>query len=305
MYFFQQWVSIGWTCKIQPTNHNTWPLSQTLSQAIHFKETDLHWQFRGEFVILPSHPILSLSCTSLLNWSLHHQKLFHMLAINLCLLLKNKGNIEIKNKRSSRMNLIIPLWTDKMYLKNRIGSGIWLRQTSNPIKRKICKLKWFQLREKCIMSHYSRLSPCGHLAITDTPIIQTAAESLAKNYRHFDWNKLPTLRTYRHLSWSRHGYQSAPFNILAVLSQFIIYFFLFLSSSLSRWLKSEHSDSLLLWSFYETTVLTSGLDVATCGVANVTRFYSVATKFSSLVANLAPKICDLSSLGKRKLMIIC
>ena len=73
-------------------------------------------------------------------------------------------------------------------------------QTSNPIKRKICKLKWFQWREKCIMSCYSQLSPCGHLAITDTPIIRTAAESLAKNYRHFDWNKLPTLRTYRHLS---------------------------------------------------------------------------------------------------------
>ena len=27
---------------------------------------------------------------------------------------------------------------------------------------------------------YSQLSPCGHLAITDTPIIQTAAKSPAK-----------------------------------------------------------------------------------------------------------------------------
>ena len=36
----------------------------------------------------------------------------------------------------------------------------------------------------------------------------------------------------------------------------------------------------------------SGLDVATCGVANATSFYSVATKFSRLVANLAPKIGD-------------
>ena len=37
----------------------------------------------------------------------------------------------------------------------------------------------------------------------------------------------------------------------------------------------------------------SGLNVATRGVANgrnATRFYSVATKFSHLVANLAPKI---------------
>ena len=33
--------------------------------------------------------------------------------------------------------------------------------------------------------------------------------------------------------------------------------------------------------------LTSGLDVATCEVANATSFYSVATKFSRLVANLA------------------
>ena len=36
----------------------------------------------------------------------------------------------------------------------------------------------------------------------------------------------------------------------------------------------------------------TGLDVATCGVANATSFYSVATKFSRLVANLAPKIGD-------------
>ena len=35
-----------------------------------------------------------------------------------------------------------------------------------------------------------------------------------------------------------------------------------------------------------------GLDVATCGVANATSFYSVATKFSPLVANLATKIGD-------------
>ena len=34
------------------------------------------------------------------------------------------------------------------------------------------------------------------------------------------------------------------------------------------------------------------LDVATCGVANATSFYTVATKFSRLVAYLAPKIGD-------------
>ena len=38
--------------------------------------------------------------------------------------------------------------------------------------------------------------------------------------------------------------------------------------------------------------LVTGLDVATRGVANATSFYSVATKFSRLVANLAPKIGD-------------
>ena len=36
----------------------------------------------------------------------------------------------------------------------------------------------------------------------------------------------------------------------------------------------------------------SGLYVATCGVANATSFYSVAFKFSRLVANLATKIGD-------------
>ena len=36
-----------------------------------------------------------------------------------------------------------------------------------------------------------------------------------------------------------------------------------------------------------------GLDVATCGVANATRFYSLATNFSRLVARLAPRFFDL------------
>ena len=36
----------------------------------------------------------------------------------------------------------------------------------------------------------------------------------------------------------------------------------------------------------------AGLDIATCGVANAISFYSVATRFSSLVTNLAPKISD-------------
>ena len=45
-------------------------------------------------------------------------------------------------------------------------------------------------------------------------------------------------------------------NILVELSQIITYFFLFLCSSLSLWLKSEHPDSCLTWYFYETTVFT-------------------------------------------------
>ena len=47
------------------------------------------------------------------------------------------------------------------------------------------------------------------------------------------------------------------------------------------------------------------LDIATCGVANVTTFYSVATKFPRLVANLAPKIGDFLLWEKCTLMIIC
>ena len=79
--------------------------------------------------MLPSHPILSLGCTSLLNGSLHPQKLFHMLAINLCLLLKNKENIAIKNKRSSRMNFNNPMCTLHVS-KNRIGPCICMTQTN-------------------------------------------------------------------------------------------------------------------------------------------------------------------------------
>ena len=49
----------------------------------------------------------------------------------------------------------------------------------------------------------------------------------------------------------------------------------------------------------------TGLDIATCGVATATTFYSVATKFPRLVANLAPKIGDFLLWEKRTLMIIC
>ena len=54
-----------------------------------------------------------------------------------------------------------------------------------------------------------------------------------------------------------YGHQSTSCgNILVELSQNIIYFFLFLCSSLSPWLKSGHSDFCLTSCLYETTVLT-------------------------------------------------
>ena len=43
---------------------------------------------------------------------------------------------------------------------------------------------------------YSQLSPCGHTAITNTPIIRTTAKSQCKNeLQIFDWNKLRLMRT--------------------------------------------------------------------------------------------------------------
>ena len=49
----------------------------------------------------------------------------------------------------------------------------------------------------------------------------------------------------------------------------------------------------------------TGLDVATCGVANATSFYSVVTKIFMPGRQPGPQDRWLSSLGKRKLMIIC
>ena len=43
---------------------------------------------------------------------------------------------------------------------------------------------------------YSQLSPCGHTAITNTPIIRTTAKSQCKNESQiFDWNKRPLMPT--------------------------------------------------------------------------------------------------------------
>ena len=41
-------------------------------------------------------------------------------------------------------------------------------------------LRGFFKKAELINTSYSQLSPCGHLAITDTPLIRTAAKSPAK-----------------------------------------------------------------------------------------------------------------------------
>ena len=48
----------------------------------------------------------------------------------------------------------------------------------------------------------------------------------------------------------------------------------------------------------------SGLDVATCGVANATRFYSLATNFSRLLARLAPRFFVLKFLIEFNTLIL-
>ena len=47
---------------------------------------------------------------------------------------------------------------------------------------------------------------------------------------------------------------------------------------------------LIIRDCLEADEVQTELDVATCGVANVTSFYTVGTKFSYLVTNLASKI---------------
>ena len=62
-----------------------------------------------------------------------------------------------------------------------------------------CRLTFSQCCQQRIQQppqQYSQISPCRPIAITDTPIIRTAAESQKKNkLQTFDRNKLPLLRT--------------------------------------------------------------------------------------------------------------
>ena len=56
---------------------------------------------------------------------------------------------------------------------------------------------------------------------------------------------VPTAQFYCSSKYRYNGHQLAFFSILAEFFQIIVYFFLFFSSSLSLWLKSDHSDSRL------------------------------------------------------------
>ena len=62
---------------------------------------------------------------------------------------------------------------------------------------------------------YSQLSPCGHTAITNTPIIRTTAKSQCKNeLQIFDWNKRPLMRTLNRLLSVIVGDKRSPRKIL-------------------------------------------------------------------------------------------
>ena len=80
-------------------------------------------------------------------------------------------------------------------------------------------------------AEYSQVSSCGHLAITNTPLIRTAADPRRWKLQTFDWNNLSLLRrtlaitdlrtlssvtaAQFYCSNSRYnGHQSATFNIL-------------------------------------------------------------------------------------------
>ena len=80
-------------------------------------------------------------------------------------------------------------------------------------------------------AEYSQVSSCGHLAITNSPLIRTAANPRRRKLQTFDWNNLSLLRrtlaitdlrtlssvtaAQFYCSNSRYnGHQSAPFNIL-------------------------------------------------------------------------------------------
>ena len=115
------------------------------------------------------------------------------------------------------------------------------------------------------MSCYSQLLPCGHLAIMDTPKNTDSCWIPDKKLQTFWLKQTPNITDLQTPLLVPTRISISTFWHLAELSQFIIYFFLFLSSSLSLWLKSEHSDSLLTWSFCETTGLLQGLTLQPVG----------------------------------------
>ena len=131
--------------------------------------------------------------------------------------------------------------------KTRTGPPI-SRQTSYPIKRK-CKLSVNVM----LQSTLALWTPCYYWHPGNMDSCWIAGEKL----QTFWLKQTPAITDLRTPLLVPTSQLYCSCHILAELSQIIIYFFLFLSSCLSLiWLKSKHSDSLLTWSFYETTVLT-------------------------------------------------
>ena len=105
---------------------------------------------------------------------------------------------------------------------------------------------------------YSRV-PQSCLSLSSTCTEQLWVE-IATNSRYYGLILrtpllVPTAQFYCSSKSRYNGHQLAFFSILAEFFQIIVYFFLFFSSSLSLWLKSDHSDPRL-WSFFETTTTT-------------------------------------------------
>ena len=117
-------------------------------------------------------------------------------------------------------------------------------------------LRGFFKKAESINTLYSQLSPCGHLAITDTPLIRTAAKSPAKvtdiwlkqtpditDSRYYgltDTSFRPTAQFY--CFNSRYNGQWAEFITLPKPDTWIIIYFCCFSSLLSFWLH--------LWFFF-------------------------------------------------------
>ena len=91
-------------------------------------------------------------------------------------------------------------------------------------------------------------------------------------------------------------------NILVELSQIIIYFFLFLCSSLSPWLKSKHSDFCLTSYLYETTVLTCKKTVRMHLMYLNWNFNTVLYGFSVVLYLMNADVVTISTISKYSML---